>query len=132
MLGCAYELPARSRWRAGGGGGELSDALRHVQRSQHLFKDGALHVGAPQVRLLQVASGQVAVLHKPESLVGFLCLPTRCLDLERSSGLQPSNQDRVRTFSPKVSSPPGRSLLKWRPAGCSFSAWRSSAWPRAG
>lgn len=69
MLGCAYELPAWSRKRAGGEEEELSDALRHVQRSQHLFKDGALHVGAPQVRFLQVASGQVAVLHKPESLV---------------------------------------------------------------
>lgn len=41
---------------------ELSDALRHVQRRQHLLEDGALHVGAAQVRLLQVAAGQVAVL----------------------------------------------------------------------
>lgn len=88
MLGCAYELPARSRSRAGGGGGELSDALRHVQRSQHLFKDGALHVGAPQVRLLQVAPGQVAVLHKPESLVGFLRLPKRCTVGEESGLLE--------------------------------------------
>lgn len=35
---------------------ELSDALRHVQRRQHLFKDGALHVGASQVGFLQVTS----------------------------------------------------------------------------
>lgn len=41
---------------------ELSDALRHVQRRQHLLEDGALHVGAAQVRLLQVAAGKVAVL----------------------------------------------------------------------
>lgn len=41
---------------------ELSDALRHVQRRQHLLEDGALHVGAAQVGLLQVAAGQVAVL----------------------------------------------------------------------
>lgn len=50
---------------------ELSDALRHVQRGQHLFKDGALHVGASQVGFLQVASRQVAVLHKPETLMEF-------------------------------------------------------------
>lgn len=42
--------------------GELSDALRHVQRRQHLLENGSLHVGAPQVGLLQVAAGQVAVL----------------------------------------------------------------------
>lgn len=53
---------------------ELSDALRHVQRCQHLFKDGALHVGASQVGLLQVAARQVAVLHKPETLMEFLRL----------------------------------------------------------
>lgn len=41
---------------------ELSDALRHVQRGQHLFKDGPLHVGASQVGFLQVAAGQVTVL----------------------------------------------------------------------
>ena len=34
----------------------LPHTLRHVQRSQHLLKDGTLHVGAPQVRLLKVAS----------------------------------------------------------------------------
>ena len=36
--------------------------LRHVQRSQHLLKDGSLYVGASQVRLLKVTSRQVAVL----------------------------------------------------------------------
>lgn len=41
---------------------ELSDALRHVQRRQHLLEDGSLHVGAAQVRLLQVAAGKVTVL----------------------------------------------------------------------
>lgn len=41
---------------------ELADALRHVQRRQHLLEDGALHVGATQVRLLQVAAGKVTVL----------------------------------------------------------------------
>lgn len=41
---------------------ELSDALRHVQRRQHLLEDGSLHVGAAQVCLLQVAAGKVTVL----------------------------------------------------------------------
>lgn len=41
---------------------ELSDTLRHVQRGQHLFKDGSLHVGPSQVGFLQVAAGQVTVL----------------------------------------------------------------------
>lgn len=126
MLGCAYELPARSRWRAGGEAEELSDALRHVQRSQHLFEDGALHVGASQVGLLQVAPGQVAVLHTPQSLVGFLDLRSKA-DL-----LETRLWDGCSHHSLVVLSPPGRSLLKWRPAGCSSSVWRSSAWPRAG
>lgn len=53
-------------------GGQLSDALRHVQWRQHLFKDGALHVGAPQVGLLQVAAGQVTVLQQINTRVLFL------------------------------------------------------------
>lgn len=46
---------------------QLSDALRHVQRRQHLLKDGAFHVGASQVGFLEIAAGQVAVLQQRQN-----------------------------------------------------------------
>lgn len=46
---------------------ELSDALRHVQRGQHLLKDGPLHIGPSQVGFLQVAARQVTVLQVRET-----------------------------------------------------------------
>lgn len=33
-----------------------------MQWSQHLLKDGPLHVGAPQISLLKVTTGQITVL----------------------------------------------------------------------
>ncbi len=46
----------QSYWR------RLSNTLWHVQRRQHLLKNGPLHVRAPQVRLLKVTAGQITVL----------------------------------------------------------------------
>lgn len=42
----------------------LPHTLRHVQRSQHLLKNGPLHIGAPQVGFLKVTSWEVTVLGK--------------------------------------------------------------------
>lgn len=50
--------------------GLSSDALGHVQWCQHLFKDGALHVGTPQVGFLKVTPRQVTVLQDTNGIHG--------------------------------------------------------------
>lgn len=50
----------------------LSDTLRHVQRGQHLFKNGSFHIGAPQVGLLQITAREVTVLQTKRWKEGLL------------------------------------------------------------
>jgi hypothetical protein len=39
-----------------------SNGLRHVQRRHHELQDRVLQVGSPQVGVLEIAAGQIALL----------------------------------------------------------------------
>ena len=48
--------------------GESSDALGHVQRSEHLFEDGSFHVGPSEVGFLEITARQVTVLSRDQDI----------------------------------------------------------------
>ena len=52
----------------GGREGESSDALGHVQRSEHLFEDGSFHVGPSEVGFLEITARQVTVLSRDQDI----------------------------------------------------------------